>query len=291
MSTRHNKVTPSSGNASRRFSRIVFLLASLLLFCITYWKTFIWIWERSSAPDSYYSHAFLIPFVSGYLIWRQRSTLLQDKPESSGLGLVLIMLALGLHLLSVLLDVYFASGFSILILIFGLSLYLLGRPITRRLLFSIGFLVFMFPLPTAALDSIGMPMKLFATSCGARMIDLFGIPVVREGFQLHFTSASLLIGNPCSGLRSLIALLALGSLFAYLVDRPVSRRIGILVATIPIAIFCNIMRVIALSLVANSFGSEVATGLFHDLSGFLAFALALVMLFGLGRVISTGKKV
>jgi exosortase len=201
------------------------------------------------------------------------------------------MLALGLHLLSVLLDVYFTSGFSILILIFGLSLYLLGWPITRRLLFPIGFLVFMFPLPIAALETVSTPMKLIAVRCGTAIVSLLGIPVVQEGFHLHFSSASLVIGNPCSGLRSLIALLALGSLFAYFFDRPMSRRIGLLVATIPIAVFCNIVRVIALSLVANSFGSEVATGLFHDLSGFLAFVLALVMLFGLGRVISTGKKV
>lgn len=259
--------------------------ALIFLFCVAYAGTFVWIWERSSAPDSYYSHAFLIPLISGYLIWRQREVLERTPRDSSPLGLVLILGAIGLHLLSVLLDVYFTSGFSIFILMFGLSLYLLGPPLTRQIVFPLGFLIFMFPLPSAALGAISMPMKIFATACGAGIIDLLGIPVLREGFQLYFTSGSLLIGNPCSGLRSLLALTALGALFAHFQPGPMWKRVALFTASVPIAIISNIARVTLLSLTANYYGPEAATGVLHDAYGILVFVLSLFLLIGMGRIL------
>ena len=128
-------------------------------------------------------------------------------------------------------------------------------------------------------------MKIFATWCGAEIVSLLGIPVVREGFQLHFISSSLVIGNPCSGLRSLLALMALGSLFAHLYKGALWKRLVLFAATIPIALFSNILRVTALSLVAGHYGSDAATGIVHDVSGIFVFVIALVLLFGLGRLL------
>lgn len=269
----------------RIFSSIFSCGSALILFALIYWNTFAWLWERAFAPDSYYSHALLVPFISGYLIWQRRHALSRTSPARSLYGLVIIILALTAHLASVLLDVYFTSGFSIAALLFGLTLYLFGWPATRELLFPLGFLLFMFPLPAAALSAVSVPMKLFATKAGAAAMGLVGVPVIQEGYQLHFSSGSLVIGNPCSGLRSLIALMALGSLFAYFYDAPMWKRIALFLASIPAAIFSNVVRVLLLSLAVSSFGSDAATGLFHDVSGFLVFAIALGMLFGTGKLL------
>jgi exosortase len=153
------------------------------------------------------------------------------------------------------------------------------------MLFPLGFLVFMFPLPSAALGAISFPMKIFATESGARMAELFGVPVVREGFQLHFPSSSLLIGNPCSGLRSLIALMALGSLYAYVAGGPMWKRAALFLLAIPIAILANIARVGMLVFAVYHFGSDVARGPLHDASGFLVFFVALSLLMGAGRLL------
>lgn len=263
----------------------LWIVTAIAFFFATYWKTFAWLWERAFAPDSYYSHAVLVPFISGYLVWQRRDVLSQTPPARSLYGLVIIILALVAHLASVMLDVYFTSGFSIAALLFGLTLYLFGWPVTRQLLFPLGFLLFMFPLPAAALSAVSVPMKLFATKAGAAAMGLVGVPVIQEGYQLHFNSGSLVIGNPCSGLRSLIALMALGSLFAYFYDAPMWKRIALFLASVPAAIFSNVARVILLSLVVSSFGSEGAAGLFHDVSGFLVFAIALGMLFGTGKLL------
>jgi exosortase len=256
-----------------------------VLFGTSYWNTLVWLWQRALATDSYYSHALLIPFISGYLIWRQRTTLSALKSEPSALGLILILSAFGLHLLSVAFNVYFTSGLSILILAFGLSLYLFGWSITRQILFPLAFLIFMFPLPRGFLDMVSVPMKLFAIWCSTQILSLLGVAVVREGFQLHFSSASLEIGNPCSGLRSLLALTALGSLIAYSSAGPLWKRITLFAASIPIALFCNILRVTALSLVANSLGPGAATGIFHNISGIFMFMIALMLLLGIGRIL------
>jgi exosortase len=226
----------------------------------------------------------LIPFISAYLIWQRRKVFhLPFKPSSA--GLILILGALGVHVLSVLLNVYFSSGFSMVFFSFGLFLYLFGWEVTRQLLFPLGFLFFMTPPPMAAEGALALPMKVFATQAGASVLELLGVPVVREGFQLYFPSAMLIIGNPCSGLRSLIALMALGSLFAYFYDARLWKRVLLFAATIPIAVASNIARVIMLSLIASKYGSGAATGFFHDLSGILVFAVALALLAGVREIL------
>jgi exosortase len=261
----------------------------LIFFSLIYWKTFVWLWERAVAPDSYYSHAPLIPFISGYLIWRRREVFSNPSLAGNLQGLIIIVIALVTHLGSALLDVYFTSGFSIAALFFGLTLFLFGRPVARQVLFPLGFLLFMFPLPSAALESVSVPMKLFATKAGAATLSIFGVPVLQEGYQLHFTSDSLVIGNPCSGLRSLIALTALGALFAYLQRGPASKRLALFLAAAPIALIANILRVTMLAFVANHFGSQAATGAFHDVSGFMVFAIALASLYGVGALLGFSK--
>lgn len=279
MIKRKNRVQTPSGWS------ILGVLAGLSLFLVAYHNTLSWFFERAVGADSYYSHLPLVPIISGYLIWRQRAVFEKRKEGYSVFGLVLILFAVCLHLASELFDVRSTSGFSVLVLVFGLSLFLLGRQATRRILFPLSFLIFMVPLPGAVLDAVGVPMKLFATASGARTMEFLGIPVVQEGFQLHFVSASLVVGNPCSGLRSLIALMALGALYANIYDGKMWKRVTLFLASIPIAFFSNIARVAALSLVTNSYGSDAATGVFHDLSGLSVFVVALLLLLGFGRLL------
>jgi exosortase len=257
----------------------------IAFFLIAYWNTLVWLWERAMAPDSYYSHAFLVPFVSAFLIWRERKTLRETPLKSSSWGLALILFSILIHLLGVLLNVYSTSGFSIPILMFGLSLFFFGWVATRKIVFPLAFLFFMIPLPMAALGTVSLPMKTFATESGARIAELFGVPVVREGFQLHFPSASLLIDNPCSGLRSLIALMALGSVYAYLFPASLWKRISLFLLAIPIALLANTVRVTILVLAVSRLGVDVIDGPLHWLSGLMVFVLALALLMAAGKLL------
>jgi exosortase A len=260
---------------------IIFLTLSLACFIYAYHGTFLWLYERYTNPDSHYSHGFLIPLISGYLIWRKRDELNNTIPSSSGLGLALIVLALLIHIGSVWTHVFFTSGFSILLLFIGLSLYLFGLEFTKKISFPLGFLIFMFPLPMGAISVFSFPLKLMVANFGTSLLNLFGFPIFREGAIVHLARTTLTIDDPCSGIRSLISLLALGALIAYISNMSLLRKMILFISTIPIAIFTNVLRVCALILAANWLGSQWAMPehWFHTASGMGVFGISLILIF------------
>jgi len=122
-------------------------------------------------------------------------------------------------------------------------------------------------------------MKMFATKSAVFLLKTgFNIPIKNEGFQIFFPNASLIVENPCSGLRSLITLLALGSIFAYLLKASFIKRIGLFLLSIPIALLSNLIRVVLLSLGVYIYGSNITKSFFHDSSGYLVFAISFICL-------------
>lgn len=240
-----------------------------------YKDTFIWLSERFSAADTYYSHGFLIPFVTAFLIWLKREEMYEFGKKYNIWGLVLIIFSLFINFLSSVTEVFFISGFSLVFLFFGISLFLYGKEITRAILFPLSFLFFMMPLPLVAINNISFPMKMFATKSAVFILQTaLHIPVRNEGFQLFFPNATLVVENPCSGLRSLISLLALGSIFAYLLKTSKTKRILLFLLSIPIALASNLIRVLLLSLGVYIYGNGISKGFFHDLTGYLVFVIA-----------------
>ena len=264
-----------------------FGILSLALFVYVYHETFLWLYERYVNPDSHYSHGFLIPFVSAYLIWAKKEQLRQIIPSSSSAGLILVILALLVHVGSIWTHIFFTSGFSIWVLLVGLSLYFYGAEITKKIAFPLGFLVFMFPLPMGAVSAISFPLKLIVADVSAACIKITGIPLFLEGAVIHLANTSLTIGDPCSGIRSLISLLALGALIAYISQVNRAKKWVIFLASIPIAIFSNILRVCALILAANWWGGQWASPehWFHVTSGMAVFVVSMILLIGLAKVL------
>jgi exosortase len=172
-----------------------------------------------------------------------------------------------------------------LILVVGISLFLFGKEVTKGILFPLLFLVFMFPLPESFIGSLATPLKMNAAKMAAFLVDQAGIPVYREGFYIKTINGELLVGNPCSGLRSLISFLGIGAFFAYLMDMSMTRRIVLFLLSVPIALASNVLRVIALVLVTHYYGAEKASpnSFFHDFSGIMVFVIGFSILFWAGR--------
>ena len=266
---------------------LALILLSFLCFIYTYQKTFLWLYERYTSPASYYSHGFLIPLISAYLIWRKKDQLLEAGRSSSGVGLSLIAMALVVHIFSVWTHIFFTSGFSILLLAVGLSLYLFGPEFSRKIAFPLGFLAFMFPLPLQAISALSLPLKLMVASIAADVVRALGVPLFREGAIIHLAKTSLAIGDPCTGIRSLISLLAVGALIAYFSKTTTLRRMILVLFAIPVAIFANTLRVCALILAANWFGGQWASPehLFHLASGMTVFIISTILLLAAMRVL------
>jgi len=255
------------------------------LFLVTYFPTFCWMWERWFSRDSYYSHGILVPAVVIFLIWQNRAELAKCKKEESPWGLRLIILGIGIHLISSVLRVYSTSGFSMLLVLIGLILHFYGSKIFDKIMFPIAFLFFMIPLPLFIISNISFKMKIFAAEIATIMLNNMRLPAIREGSIIRMRTTYVIVDDVCSGLRSLISLTALGSIFAYWMKGPMFKRVLLFAMTIPIAIVTNVFRVILLSAVSEIWGSQYATGFLHDLSGFLVFGLAFVLLYATGKII------
>jgi exosortase len=235
-------------------------------------------------PD--YSHGFLVPVLSLYFIWERRRQLqsLQRSPSVVGIGLLafgLLMLFMG----SVGAELYLQRT-SLIVVIAGLVLLLLGGQFLRLLAFPIAFLFFMVPLPAIVMNAIAFPLQLFAAQTASFCLFKLGIPVLREGNIIMLASTTLEVAEACSGIRSLQALLALGTVYAYFTQPVMWKRWVLVLLSVPIAIVANAFRVSGTGVLAHYWGAQAAEGFYHTFSGWLIFVVAFALLLGSGAVLS-----
>ncbi len=259
------------------------IVGALVLF--VYGPTFGWMYERWMVTGSYYSHGPLVPLICAFLIWQQRAKLAAMHYKGTRLGWVFLLAGLFVHLLSSLWQVYFSSGFSLLLTIAGVVLLFLGRRFLRQTWFSLAFLTFMIPLPEVLISNASFRLKLFAASIATFAVNRMGIPAMRQGSVIQTRHAVLTVEDPCSGIRSLIALIALGALMAYMSKLTRAKKITLFATTLPIAILSNVVRIILLTAVSEIYGTEAAMGWFHDFTGFAVFALAFLGLILLSKIL------
>jgi len=239
-------------------------------------------------PD--FSHGFLIPIVSFYFVYERRKELSVLNPSTAWGGIGLIVLGILFFLLGNLATEFFTMRFSMLVVLGGIILFLLGKEFYKTLLFPIVFLIFMIPIPSVLMDRITFPMQLFASKVAAKSLYLIGIPALREGNIILMANTSLEVAEACSGIRSLISLLALSVVFAYFSQKTTLKRVLLILSTFPIAIIANAARVTGTGILAHHYGDKVAQGFFHGFSGWILFVVAFVCLFLLGAMLSRMKK-
>ncbi|MDD5669896.1 MAG: exosortase/archaeosortase family protein, partial [Candidatus Omnitrophica bacterium] len=182
-------------------------------------------------------------------------------------------------------QVYFTSGFSLLLVIPGLVLLFFGKEYLRKLLFPIVFLVFMIPLPLVAIANISFRLKIFAAQISTFVVNSLGVTAVRDGSVIRTMHAYLVVEDPCSGIRSLISLIALGGLMAYFSNLSKVKKSILFAASMPIAIISNVIRISALTLVSEIYGAKYAGGWFHDTMGILVFVFAFVGMILVSKVL------
>lgn len=266
---------------------IILVTTLAFLFVLCYHPTFLWLHYKYSLEESYFSHGYLIPFVSAYLIYAMKNELARIPRSSSPIGLIVIVAALLIHILGVLGDINFISGFSMVLYIAGCCLYLLGGQFTKKISFPLFFLVFMCPVPDGIIDTVALPLKAMATTLSLHMIDLINIPYMREGFVINLPGSTYVVGAPCNGVRSLIAFFAVGFLFLYFI-RSAWWKKGILFLLIPpISIVLNALRIAILLFIAHRYGQQAAApeSYLHDGSGLLVFII------GIGALVLFVRKI
>lgn len=248
-----------------------------LLIILTYFPTFIWMIDRWKAVDSYYSHGFLVPLISGFIAWQKLKKLsgLKIIPTFRW-GWLLLIAGVGIHVISALLRVYFTSAYSLLLVLSGIILLFGGKEYFKKMIFSMFFLTFMIPLPLFLTSNLSFRLKILASQLAVAIVNMAGIKAVRDGSVIMTAHSQLIVEDPCSGIRSLIALIALSFLFAYYSNITKANKIILCFAAVPIAICANVVRITVLTLVGEVYGMRFTTGLLHEIMGFGVFVLAFI---------------
>lgn len=238
------------------------------------------------AADTNYSHGFLVPIVSFYLIWIRRKELAATTMKSGHAGLVVIVLGLVLFVAGTAAAEYFTARLSFVVLLLGLTWYLFGGEIIRRTWFAFFFLCFMIPIPYVVYFAVAFPLQVAATKITVSVLSTIGMEVIRQGNIIHLAGGRALeVADACSGIRSLIALFAIGAMWAYLFQKNLIGQIVLFLSTVPIAVFANVVRVLITVMIVATVTDKVTDEPLHTIMGLSVFVVEFVGLFIIGSIL------
>jgi exosortase len=233
-------------------------------------------------PD--YSHGFLVPVFAAYLVWEKRSVLRATPIAPAWSGIAVMALGLVVLLLGVYGSELFLSRVSLIILLAGLVLCFAGWQFLLQVRFVLLVLLLAIPLPAIVFNQITFPLQILASKLASNLLPLFGVPVLREGNVIELPLMKLEVAEACSGIRSLMSLFTLAVFYGYFMDKSVWRRSALVLASIPIAIAANAVRILGTGLCVQYWDPDKALGFFHEFSGWVIFLISLVSLYFVHRM-------
>ncbi len=254
---------------------VLYLYFPVLAALVFQWRT-----------DENYSHGFLIPLISAYLIWQRRERLRHCRVGVSAWGYPVLLVGLILLIIGQAGIFGYPERLSLLLVLAGLILFLAGPEVLRVVAFPLAYLLFMVPLPDPVLNQIAFPLQLQAARLATGTLDLLNVPVLREGNVIDLASIRLEVAEACSGIRSLISLLALAVIYAYFTQTRWGPRLALTLSAIPIALVTNAARVTLTGVLVETVDVRLALGFYHTFSGVLIFALAFGLLALEGQILS-----
>jgi len=232
-----------------------------------------------------YSHGFLVPIASAYILWQQKDELIQTPKRVTPAALILILGCLFLHYVGFITQHHRLSIISLIGLSWSIPFYLYGFQVAKRLLFPCAFL--MFAVPLNFLDQLTFPLRIVNTRVSVDVLQILGLDVRQVGTAIYgppFDATATLkldVADPCSGIRSLTAMMALTAIYGYVVLKGIWRRWLLFICAIPLAMAGNIFRIVSIGIMAEAIDTRLATGLPHDYAGFIVFGFAIALMVAL----------
>jgi exosortase D (VPLPA-CTERM-specific) len=263
-------------------------LAMLLLIGWLYARILValvlqWVGPHS---DPNFAHGIFVPLFAAFVLWQDRKRLQSIASAPSWTGFPLVLLSLCVLGLGVLGADIFLPRVSLLIMLAGLILLFQGWTFFRAVLFPWAFLSLAIPIPALIITRVTFPLQLLAARLASTLLEWVGVPVLREGNMITLAAMQLDVAEACSGIRSLLTLVTLAIIYGYLLESRNWVRVVLACAAVPIAVAANSFRVFGTGLLVQYGHAEQAEGFYHAVSGLIIFAVALIMLFAVHRVIS-----
>ena len=236
-------------------------------------------WSDATISIADYSHGWLIPLVSLAALWPVRRSIAVARKSVNHWGLLLVIAGLLLHWAGARMQQPRISLVSIIVLIWSVPLYLYGMGVARHLLFPCGYLVFCIPLNF--LDTWAFGLRMFSTVTSVGLLNGLGIASERVGTAIRSSAGKGFmfdVADPCSGLRSLLAITALVIAYAWFSQEELWKRAVLCVSSVLFAIAGNVARILSIAIVACSFGQDAAMKMYHDYSGFIIFFIVVLLM-------------
>ena len=241
-----------------------------------------------SDPLEDMSHGWLVPVFSLYVLWTQRKEIREEAGNPSVWGLLACLPCVGASLLGTRGIQVRLEQVGFIGLCMTLPWAFFGRRVAKRFVFPALFLLFTVPM-TSYLDAVTIHLRLFASGTAFVLLRGFGINVVQQGTMIVSEGAhpfAVDVAEPCSGLRSIVALMALTAAYAWYTQPTWRRRAALFACSVPLAILGNIVRILSICLVAACANADFALGFYHDYSGYVVFIVAIACMVACGEVIS-----
>ncbi|NKB23035.1 MAG: exosortase [Kiritimatiellae bacterium] len=253
-------------------------------------STFSWLAQRWSQEPNF-SHGWLIPIVSLAIVWIKRRDLVLSTQRVSKTGLIIVMMGLAMHYVGTKAQQPRFSLIALMVLVWGIPFYVYGWQVAKILLFPCAYLIFAIPLNF--LDSLTVPLRIFVSVVTAAILNGLGIIVERSGSVIQSVNGHFAfnVDDPCSGLRSMLALTSITAVYAYFTQKTLLKKWILFLCSVPLAVIGNTIRTLTVALVAQAFGEKIAVGRYHDYSGYIFFPVVIGLMLAIGKLLNTDPEI
>ncbi|UCG17294.1 MAG: exosortase/archaeosortase family protein [Phycisphaerales bacterium] len=278
---RESTLRETAASGGLQALEVGFVLVLLVVVLVwSYWPTInglIYDWQN----DANYSAGQLVPLAALYLLWHKRRALAKCRVAPCGWGIAVILLAQAGWAFGLLFYFKSAERYSLALTVAGIVLLVGGRQVFHAVRWILLFLFLMVPLPGRIHNLISGPLQDLAIRGAVFVLELAGVAAAREGNVIMLNGAvPVAVAEACSGLRMLTAFVIVAAVLAYVVSRPRWQKLVLIISSIPVAILCNIVRVVVTALLFQAAGSEMAERFFHDFAGLTMMPVAVLLLLG-----------
>lgn len=267
--------SPSQVNVAS-ITGLLIIVSSLLW---SYWST-IQSLLRDWRTDEDYSVGMLVPIAAAYVIWQRRVSLQLVDWKPCWWGAVAIIIAQAMRIYGLSVVVESIERYSLVATLGGVLLLVGGVAMTWRLWTIILFLLLMIPLPGKLHNIIAGPLQNIATLGAVFCLELLGSVVVRDGHVITLNGTTpLAVAEACSGLRMMTAFVVVGSVISLIVERPLWQKLMVVASTVPVAMACNLVRLVVTAKLFEYVDGPTAEKFFHDFAGWFMMPLAIAFMF------------
>jgi exosortase D (VPLPA-CTERM-specific) len=252
----------------------VAVVALLLLFQNTFAYLY-GVWHQEE-----YSHGFLVPLISAFLLWQRRSQFAQVEFRSSWTGVLIAALGVAIYFLGALASITTIDTYALVIVLLGSALALMGWQAFRIALVPLALLFLMNPIPAFFYNNLSSELQLLSSQLGVSFMRWCGVSVFLEGNVIDLGNYKLQVAEACSGLRYLFPLMTLGVIMAYLFRGPAWTRWCLFLSAVPITVLMNSLRIGIIGVLVDRFGIAQAEGFLHWFEGWVIFLVCLLLLLG-----------